>query len=68
MQNLFLTFSQLTQLYTVFTGAANVVLSAQGGFTCPWSLAGECSCHEGYAPDPMHRHLCVRTDWGHSEG
>uniref|UniRef100_A0A8V1AG19 Astrotactin-2 n=1 Tax=Gallus gallus TaxID=9031 RepID=A0A8V1AG19_CHICK len=29
---------------------------------------GECSCHEGYAPDPMHRHLCVRTDWGHSEG
>ncbi|XP_042335216.1 astrotactin-2 isoform X2 [Sceloporus undulatus] len=29
---------------------------------------GECSCHEGYAPDPVHRHLCVRNDWGHSEG
>ncbi|KAJ6653804.1 hypothetical protein lerEdw1_008694 [Lerista edwardsae] len=28
----------------------------------------ECSCHEGYAPDPVHRHLCVRNDWGHSEG
>ncbi|XP_021117831.1 astrotactin-2 isoform X5 [Heterocephalus glaber] len=29
---------------------------------------GECSCHEGYAPDPVHRHLCVRNDWGQSEG
>ncbi|XP_061460292.1 astrotactin-2 isoform X1 [Rhineura floridana] len=29
---------------------------------------GECSCREGYAPDPVHRHLCVRNDWGHSEG
>ncbi|XP_069465764.1 astrotactin-2 isoform X1 [Ambystoma mexicanum] len=29
---------------------------------------GECSCHEGYAPDPIHRHLCVRSDWGQSEG
>ncbi|KAF7240976.1 Astrotactin-2 [Varanus komodoensis] len=29
---------------------------------------GECSCHEGYAPDPVHRHLCARNDWGHSEG
>ncbi|NXF18121.1 ASTN2 protein, partial [Rhodinocichla rosea] len=29
---------------------------------------GRCSCHEGYAPDPVHRHLCVRSDWGHSEG
>ena len=31
-------------------------------------LTGECSCHEGYAPDPVHRHLCVRSDWGQSEG
>uniref|UniRef100_A0A8C2NXM7 Astrotactin-2 n=1 Tax=Capra hircus TaxID=9925 RepID=A0A8C2NXM7_CAPHI len=31
-------------------------------------LTGECSCHEGYAPDPAHRHLCVRSDWGQSEG
>ncbi|XP_014972451.3 astrotactin-2 isoform X1 [Macaca mulatta] len=29
---------------------------------------GECSCYEGYAPDPVHRHLCVRSDWGQSEG
>uniref|UniRef100_A0A670JST7 Astrotactin 2 n=1 Tax=Podarcis muralis TaxID=64176 RepID=A0A670JST7_PODMU len=29
---------------------------------------GECSCHEGYGPDPVHQHLCVRNDWGHSEG
>ncbi|KAM7324853.1 hypothetical protein ACRRTK_017158 [Alexandromys fortis] len=29
---------------------------------------GECSCHEGYAPDPVHRHLCIRSDWGQSEG
>nr|XP_008119464.1 PREDICTED: astrotactin-2 isoform X1 [Anolis carolinensis] len=29
---------------------------------------GECSCHNGYSPDPVHRHLCVRNDWGHSEG
>lgn len=34
----------------------------------PCSVLGECSCHEGYAPDPVHRHLCVRSDWGHSEG
>ncbi|EPY75754.1 astrotactin-2-like protein, partial [Camelus ferus] len=31
-------------------------------------VSGECSCHEGYAPDPVHRHLCVRSDWGQSEG
>ncbi|KAM3873969.1 astrotactin-2 [Diretmus argenteus] len=29
---------------------------------------GECSCHEGYSPDPVHKHLCVRSDWGHNEG
>lgn len=40
----------------------------QKGLTFPSSLPGECSCHEGYAPDPVHRHLCVRSDWGHSEG
>lgn len=34
----------------------------------PCCVVGECSCHEGYAPDPVHRHLCVRSDWGHSEG
>ncbi|XP_058861700.1 astrotactin-2-like isoform X2 [Acipenser ruthenus] len=29
---------------------------------------GECSCHEGYSPDPVHKHLCVRSDWGENEG
>ncbi|KAM6985991.1 LOW QUALITY PROTEIN: astrotactin-2 [Aplochiton taeniatus] len=29
---------------------------------------GECSCHEGYSPDPVHPHLCVRSDWGRNEG
>uniref|UniRef100_A0A6I8QJD6 Astrotactin 2 n=1 Tax=Xenopus tropicalis TaxID=8364 RepID=A0A6I8QJD6_XENTR len=29
---------------------------------------GECSCHEGYSPDATHRHLCVRSDWGQSQG
>lgn len=52
-------------------GEADAVLSdlplAQS-LIFPWSLLGECSCHEGYAPDPVHRHLCVRSDWGHSEG
>jgi len=44
------------------------VLQEQRGLIFPSSLSGECSCHEGYAPDPVHRHLCVRSDWGHSEG
>uniref|UniRef100_A0A3B4BL99 Astrotactin-1/2 N-terminal domain-containing protein n=1 Tax=Pygocentrus nattereri TaxID=42514 RepID=A0A3B4BL99_PYGNA len=29
---------------------------------------GECGCLEGYSPDPEHKHLCVRTDWGRNEG
>uniref|UniRef100_A0A3P8WHH1 Astrotactin 2 n=1 Tax=Cynoglossus semilaevis TaxID=244447 RepID=A0A3P8WHH1_CYNSE len=29
---------------------------------------GECSCHEGYSPDPEHSHLCIRSDWGRNEG
>ncbi|XP_066507598.1 astrotactin-2-like [Hoplias malabaricus] len=29
---------------------------------------GECSCLDGYSPDPEHKHLCVRTDWGRNEG
>uniref|UniRef100_A0A674P7F7 Astrotactin 2 n=1 Tax=Takifugu rubripes TaxID=31033 RepID=A0A674P7F7_TAKRU len=28
----------------------------------------QCSCHEGYSPDPVHKHLCVRSDWGRNEG
>ncbi|MEQ2240582.1 Astrotactin-2, partial [Ilyodon furcidens] len=28
----------------------------------------ECSCHEGYSPDPVHKHLCVRSDWSRNEG
>nr|XP_020456500.1 astrotactin-2-like [Monopterus albus] len=29
---------------------------------------GECSCHEGFSPDSVHKHLCVRSDWGRNEG
>ncbi|KAM8933983.1 astrotactin-2 isoform 2-T2 [Pelodytes ibericus] len=29
---------------------------------------GECSCHEGYSRDPNHHHLCVRKEWGGSQG
>ncbi|XP_071206736.1 astrotactin-2-like isoform X2 [Salvelinus alpinus] len=29
---------------------------------------GECSCHEGYSIDLVHKHLCVRSDWGRNEG
>ncbi|XP_061656795.1 astrotactin-2 isoform X2 [Syngnathoides biaculeatus] len=29
---------------------------------------GECSCHDGYSPDLVHKHLCVRSDWGQNEG
>uniref|UniRef100_A0A3B3UJ77 Astrotactin 2 n=1 Tax=Poecilia latipinna TaxID=48699 RepID=A0A3B3UJ77_9TELE len=29
---------------------------------------GDCSCHEGYSPDPVHKHLCVRSDWSRNEG
>ncbi|XP_075040801.1 astrotactin-2 isoform X1 [Mixophyes fleayi] len=29
---------------------------------------GECSCHEGYSPDPNHPYLCTRSDWGQSQG
>uniref|UniRef100_A0A6Q2XDM8 MACPF domain-containing protein n=1 Tax=Esox lucius TaxID=8010 RepID=A0A6Q2XDM8_ESOLU len=29
---------------------------------------GECSCHDGYSLDPVHKHLCVRSDWGRNEG
>ncbi|GAA6085710.1 astrotactin-2-like isoform X1 [Tachysurus ichikawai] len=32
------------------------------------ALSGECSCLEGYSPDPEHEHLCIRTDWGRNEG
>ncbi|CAB1446351.1 unnamed protein product, partial [Pleuronectes platessa] len=35
----------------------------------PWQTGqGECSCHEGYSPDPVHKHLCIRSDWGRNEG
>nr|XP_014345486.1 PREDICTED: astrotactin-2-like [Latimeria chalumnae] len=29
---------------------------------------GECSCHEGYSSDPVHKHLCMRSEWGQNEG
>ncbi|XP_042193251.1 astrotactin-2 isoform X1 [Callorhinchus milii] len=29
---------------------------------------GECGCHAGYSPDRVHKHLCVRSEWGQNEG
>uniref|UniRef100_A0A8C5Q6G2 Astrotactin 1 n=1 Tax=Leptobrachium leishanense TaxID=445787 RepID=A0A8C5Q6G2_9ANUR len=29
---------------------------------------GECLCHEGYMKDPVHKHLCIRNEWGTNQG
>ncbi|XP_051866961.1 astrotactin-1 isoform X2 [Pristis pectinata] len=29
---------------------------------------GECGCQEGYTRDPVHKHLCIRNDWGTNQG
>ncbi|XP_072367710.1 astrotactin-1 isoform X2 [Scyliorhinus torazame] len=29
---------------------------------------GECGCQEGYTKDPVHKHLCIRNDWGINQG
>ncbi|XP_044029743.1 astrotactin-2-like isoform X3 [Siniperca chuatsi] len=42
--------------------------SSTGRRRVPSHTRGECSCHEGYSPDPVHKHLCVRSDWGRNEG
>ncbi|XP_078263524.1 astrotactin-1 isoform X2 [Rhinoraja longicauda] len=29
---------------------------------------GECGCQEGYTRDPVHKHFCIRNDWGTNQG
>ncbi|XP_072854307.2 astrotactin-1 isoform X1 [Pogona vitticeps] len=29
---------------------------------------GECFCYEGYMKDPVHKHLCIRNEWGTNQG
>ncbi|KAG9483050.1 hypothetical protein GDO78_009147, partial [Eleutherodactylus coqui] len=29
---------------------------------------GDCLCHEGYMRDPVHKHLCIRNEWGTNQG
>lgn len=30
--------------------------------------AGECLCLDGYMKDPVHKHLCIRSEWGPNQG
>ncbi|NXY23747.1 ASTN1 protein, partial [Atrichornis clamosus] len=37
--------------------------------TGKWSGGwGECLCYEGYMKDPVHKHLCIRNEWGTNQG
>ncbi|KAK6484675.1 astrotactin-1-like isoform X1 [Huso huso] len=29
---------------------------------------GECQCFDGYMRDPVHKHLCIRNEWGPNQG
>ncbi|XP_028832818.1 astrotactin-1 isoform X2 [Denticeps clupeoides] len=29
---------------------------------------GECLCFDGYMRDPVHKHLCIRSEWGPNQG
>ncbi|XP_047674289.1 astrotactin-1 isoform X4 [Tachysurus fulvidraco] len=29
---------------------------------------GECQCFDGYMKDPVHKHLCIRNEWGPNQG
>ncbi|XP_076828241.1 astrotactin-1 isoform X3 [Brachyhypopomus gauderio] len=29
---------------------------------------GECQCFDGYVKDPVHKHLCIRNEWGPNQG
>ncbi|XP_072220370.1 astrotactin-1 isoform X2 [Leuresthes tenuis] len=29
---------------------------------------GECLCLDGYMKDPVHKHLCIRSEWGPNQG
>ncbi|GLD73459.1 astrotactin-1 [Lates japonicus] len=28
----------------------------------------ECLCLDGYMKDPVHKHLCIRSEWGPNQG
>ncbi|XP_046707342.1 astrotactin-1 isoform X5 [Silurus meridionalis] len=30
--------------------------------------SGECQCFDGYMKDPVHKHLCIRNEWGPNQG
>uniref|UniRef100_A0A8C5I0L7 Astrotactin 1 n=1 Tax=Gouania willdenowi TaxID=441366 RepID=A0A8C5I0L7_GOUWI len=30
--------------------------------------SGECLCLDGYMRDPVHKHLCIRSEWGPNQG
>ncbi|XP_051556036.1 astrotactin-1-like isoform X4 [Myxocyprinus asiaticus] len=30
--------------------------------------SGECLCFDGYMKDPVHKHLCIRNEWGPNQG
>ncbi|KAI3374454.1 hypothetical protein L3Q82_006274 [Scortum barcoo] len=32
------------------------------------SRFGECLCLDGYMKDPVHKHLCIRSEWGPNQG
>lgn len=34
----------------------------------PLCFAGECLCLDGYMRDPVHKHLCIRSEWGPNQG
>lgn len=34
----------------------------------PYLFVGECLCYEGYMKDPVHKHLCIRNEWGTNQG
>ena len=37
--------------------------------SCPLRFSvGECLCYEGYMKDPVHKHLCIRNEWGTNQG
>ncbi|KAF0047403.1 hypothetical protein F2P81_001036 [Scophthalmus maximus] len=33
-----------------------------------FSSIGECLCLDGYMKDPVHKHLCIRSEWGPNQG
>ncbi|CDQ89136.1 unnamed protein product, partial [Oncorhynchus mykiss] len=46
----------------------NLFSCRRNSYICHFVPPPSCSCHEGYSTDPVHKHLCVRSDWGRNEG